>query len=138
MALAKVLARGQITIDPHAEQCQRLLRALAEGRSQAVLDAMVVHELTYVLPRFIKTMTRSDVAQYLISIISWNGVIADKDVLTEAAQLWAAHSVGFIDAYLVARSRREDRPVYTRNVADLRTCGAAVTPLHRQMERGRG
>ena len=115
-----------LTHDPHAEQCQGLLRALADGRVQAVLDAVVVHELTYVLPRFIKSMTRRDVAQYLMSIIAWNGIIADKEILAEAVRLWATHPVGFTDAYLAARATQEDRPVYTRNVADLRLCGAAI------------
>ncbi|HVC33842.1 MAG TPA: PIN domain-containing protein [Chloroflexota bacterium] len=115
--------------DQHAEHCQQHLRALADGRAEAILDAVVVHELTYVLPRFVKSMTRSDVAQYLISIISWNGVIAEKELLTEAVRLWAAEPVGFTDAYLAARAVREGCPVYTRNVADLRRCGAAAPDL---------
>jgi len=115
-----------LTHDVHAEPCRGLLRALAEGRAEAILDAVVVHELTYVLPRFVKSMGRIDVAQYLTSVIAWDGVVAEKELLTEALRLWAAHPVGFIDAYLAARAVREERPVYTRNAADLRLCGATV------------
>ncbi len=115
-----------LTHDVHAETCRWLLRSLAEGREKAILDALVVHGLTYVLPRFIKGMSRIDVAQYLTSVIAWDGVVADEELLTEALRLWAAHPVGFIDAYLAARAIREERPVYTRNAADLRLCGATV------------
>jgi hypothetical protein len=90
------------------------------------LNPVVVHELTYVLPRYVKQMGRTDVARYLISVIAWEGVMADKETLTEALRLWSSVPVAFIDAYLGARAVSEDRQVYSRNVGDLQVCGATV------------
>ena len=115
-----------LTHDAHSAACQGLLQALSAGTSRAVLDPVVVHELTYVLPRYVKQMTRSDIAQYITSVISWDGVVADKETLTEALRLWSMQHVGFIDAYLGARAVGEDRPVYSRSVVDLESCGAVV------------
>jgi predicted nucleic acid-binding protein len=115
-----------LTHDAHSTVCQGLLRALSAGTDRAILDPIVVHELTYVLPRYVKQMTRGDVSQYLTSVISWEGVVADKETLTEALRLWSTRPVGFIDAYLGARAAGEDRPVYSRNVGDLQSCGAVV------------
>ena len=115
-----------LTHDLHSAVCQSLLRALSSGTCRAILDPLVVHELTYVLPRYVKNMTRDDVAQYLTSVISWDGVIADKETLIESLRLWSTQPVAFIDAYLAARAGGEDRPVYTRNVVDLESGGAIV------------
>jgi predicted nucleic acid-binding protein len=115
-----------LTHDAHSAACQGLLRALSRGTARAVLEPVVVHELTYVLPRYVKQMTRRDVAQYLLSVISWEGVVCDKGTLTEALRLWSSHPVGFIDAYLGARAAADDRPVYSRNADDLQSCGAAI------------
>jgi predicted nucleic acid-binding protein len=115
-----------LTHDAHSAACQSLLKALSSGAARAMLDPVVVHELTYVLPRYVKGMTRGDIAQYLTSNMSWEGVVADKDTLTEALRLWSTRPDGFIDAYLSARAVRENREVYSRNADDLRGCGAIV------------
>ncbi len=115
-----------LTHDAHAARCRNLLFALQAGTARATLDPVIVHELTYVLPRYLKQMTRRDVAQYLTSVLAWEGVIADKDVLAEALRLWSTQMVGFVDAYLGARAVAEDRTVYSRNIADLQRCGAVV------------
>ncbi|MCL5971141.1 MAG: hypothetical protein M1499_01080 [Firmicutes bacterium] len=39
--------------------CQALLRSAA-GMVTVWLDPLVLHELTYVLPRYVKNMTRAD------------------------------------------------------------------------------
>jgi predicted nucleic acid-binding protein len=116
-----------LTHDAHSTVCQSLLKALSTGTVRAILDPVVVYELTYVLPRYLKQMTRRDVAQYLSSVISWDGVVADKESLAEALRLWSTRRVGFVDAYLSARAIGENRTVYSRNVADLRDCGAVVS-----------
>jgi predicted nucleic acid-binding protein len=115
-----------LTNDVYSRSCQNLLKAISAGTVRATLDPLVVHELTYVLPRYVKQMTRGDIAQYLTSVIAWEGVLADKNTLADALRLWSTHRVGFIDAYLSARAIAEDRQVYSRNIADFRICGAVV------------
>ena len=115
------------TTDEHSVECRTFLRMLADDRIQAHLDPLVVHELTYVLPRYVKQAGRAETAAYLISILGWPGVIADKPILVEALSRWGATpGLGFVDAYLAARSLAESRPIYTKNVRELTNCGASV------------
>lgn len=44
--------------DAHTTACRELLRTAAAGR----VEPLVLHELTYILPRYVKTMQRADVA----------------------------------------------------------------------------
>jgi predicted nucleic acid-binding protein len=113
--------------DENSVECREFLRELHRGQIQVQLDPLVVHELTYALPRYVKQLGRRDVATYLISIIEWPGVIANKALLVEALTRWGnTPGLGFVDAYLAARARVEDRPVYTKNVRELVGCGATV------------
>lgn len=57
------------TTDEHSKECREFLRMLRGERIRAHLDPLVVHELTYVLPRYIKKIDRAEVATYLISIL---------------------------------------------------------------------
>jgi len=41
---------------------------------EARLEPLVLHELSYVLPRYVKQMTHRQVAQYLLVVIEWDGV----------------------------------------------------------------
>jgi predicted nucleic acid-binding protein len=58
------------TTDVHAQECQRFLAALESGRLRARLEPLVLHELSYALPRYIKQMTRPEVAEYLLTVLS--------------------------------------------------------------------
>jgi predicted nucleic acid-binding protein len=112
---------------PLGSECAAFLQAVAAGRIRTVLDPLVVHELTYVLPRVRKTMQRADVAQFLVDLVNLPGVIADKNLLVETLQRWGGTTgLGFVDAYLVTRSEREQRLLYTKNVRELTTLGASI------------
>jgi len=54
------------------------LAALQSGRVRAMLDPLVLHELSYPLPWFVKQMSRAEVAAYLLTVLSWPGVHGDK------------------------------------------------------------
>jgi len=109
------------THDAHSEECRRFLTALERGNVQAVLDPVVLHELTYVLPRYVKQMSRQDVATYLEVVLSWPGIQGDKATMIDAVQRWGSTpGLAFADAYLAARAASEARPVYTKNVRELR------------------
>jgi predicted nucleic acid-binding protein len=108
-------------------ECAAFLRALERGQLQAILDPLVVHELTYALPRFQKQFARNDVANFLIDVVNMPGIVADKELLVETLRLWGTNSgLGFVDAYLVTRGDRESCLVYTKNVRELRALGASV------------
>ena len=60
--------------DANTTACRTLLRAAAAGTVILRLDPLVLHELTYVLPRYVKAMTRADVALYGRSVLQWPGI----------------------------------------------------------------
>ena len=115
------------THDPLSEECSRFLAALEEGRIEAVLEPVILHELSYALPRYLKQLTREDVAEYLLTVLSWDGVRGDKDVMADAVQRWrSTPGLGFADAYLAARAAIGGSPVYTKNVSDFTAQGVSV------------
>lgn len=115
------------TSDAHAEECSRFLAALRNGTQRAALESVVLHVLTYVLPRYTKQMTRADVAAYLLMVLNWPGIEADNDLMIEAVNRWArTQGLSFVDAYLSALAIRRHCPVYTKNVRELAHGGVDV------------
>lgn len=107
------------TTDEHSAECQRFLAAIVRGDVQGWLDVLVVHELTYVLPRYVKQFTREALADYLINVIDWPGVMCDRAILAEALTRWKmTPGASFVDAYLAAVATRQGIPVYTKDVRD--------------------
>lgn len=49
--------------DDATAECQAFLAALEQGRVRARLEPLVLHELSYALPRSIRQLTREDVAR---------------------------------------------------------------------------
>jgi predicted nucleic acid-binding protein len=115
-----VLLHAQTT-DRHSTECRRFLAALEAGRSRARLEPLVLHELSYALRHYLKQLTREDVARYLLTVLSWDGVTGEKDLMTDAVQRWASsRDLAFVDAYLAAVAARRGCAVYTKNVAELK------------------
>jgi predicted nucleic acid-binding protein len=115
------------THDPFAEECLRFLEAIASGSMHAELDPMVLHELSYALPHYRKGMSRDEVAEYLLAILAWPGLIGPKGLLAHAVERWRGIAgLAFVDAYLAARAAGEQRAVYTKNISDLRGEGIEV------------
>ena len=112
---------------PQREECRRFLAALERGDVEADLEAPVLHELSYVLPRYVKQMTRRDVAEYMLMALSWPGVRGEKALLVDAVTRWRdSAGLGFVDAYLAARAGERGYAVYTKNLADFRDQGVDV------------
>jgi predicted nucleic acid-binding protein len=106
--------------DRFTEECRSFLAAVERGKVRAYLDPLILHELSYALPHYIKQMTRPQVGEYLLMVLSWSGVQGDKEVMIDTVERWrgtAGHS--FADAYLAARATQRRCPVYTRNVREL-------------------
>jgi hypothetical protein len=109
----------------------RLLTAVANGATTAILDPLIAHELSYALPRLRKPMSHADVAGYLLQVLGWDGIRGDVDLLSDAIRTWRdGPGVAFVDAYLMVRGIGENRPNYTKNFRDLANRGVTVpTPL---------
>jgi predicted nucleic acid-binding protein len=73
-----------IATDAHSVECQQFLLLVQHGEIRVRLEPVVLHEISYMLKRFHKQMTRQDVADYLLLILGWPGVEADKIVLIDA------------------------------------------------------
>lgn len=121
--------------DTHAEECRRFLAALESGRVRARLEPLILHELSYALPRYAKQMTRSDVAEYLLMVLSWDGVVGEKGVMAEAVQRWAdTPGLSFADAYLAAVAGKGPKPptrcLMGRRVDSLRHPESGTTAPH--------
>lgn len=115
------------TNDSVAQECRDFLAALERGQVQGRLEPLVAHELTYVLPRVIRQMTRADVAQYLLMVLGWRGVTGPKDILVDAVIRWRDKAgLSFVDAYLAALAAERRCAVYTKNLRDFEGQGSAV------------
>jgi predicted nucleic acid-binding protein len=113
--------------DAHTEECLRFLTAVEQGAIHARLDPLVAHELTYALPHYRKGMTRPEVGTFLLTILSWDGIVGDKGRLVNAVLRWrSSPRLAFVDAYLAATAYAEECPVFTKNVRDLTGQGIVV------------
>jgi len=113
--------------DEHGEECSRLLRAVERGEIFIQLEPMIVHELSYVLPRHVSTMGRLEFIEYMLTVLSWPGIQGDVALIQAALTRWRERpSLGFVDAYLGARAEQLDCPVYTKNLRDLGGLGVDV------------
>jgi predicted nucleic acid-binding protein len=115
------------TSDAHAEDCRAFLSALERGERKARIEPVILHELSYALPHYIKQMSKEDVGQYLIMVLSWPGVVGDISLQIDAVERWrATPGLSFADAYLSALALSEDVPVYSKNLKELRAQGVDI------------
>ena len=119
------------TSDVHAADCRAFLAALERGERRARLEPLVLHELSYALPHYLRQMNRDDVGQYLLMVLSWPGVVGDVSLMVDAVERWrGTPGLSFADAYLCAVALREGVPVYSKNLRELRGQGVeAPSPL---------
>jgi hypothetical protein len=72
-------------------------------------------------------MTRADLAHYLLTVLSWPGVVGDKDLLVGTVQRWQqTNGLAFADAYLIECALGRGVPVYSKNVRELAGRGVDV------------
>jgi predicted nucleic acid-binding protein len=106
--------------DREHQRCRALVEALEDDRAQGWLSFAVMHELTYTLSRKPGFGTRTAIAIYVNSILSYPGVLADdKDVLVNTVARWAASTtIALVDAYLAVLAERDGMPVCSANARD--------------------
>ncbi len=113
--------------DALTQECRDFLSALARGSLQARLEPLVVHELTYALPRVAKQLSRADVAAYLLLVLDWRGIRGERPVMRGTLRRWGqTPGLGFVDAYLAVIASQRFCPVYTKNVRDFAGQGVDV------------
>jgi predicted nucleic acid-binding protein len=116
-----------ISNDAHSDECAAFLEALERGEVEARLDALVLHELSYALSHYRRDLSRDDVADYLVTVVALDGIVAEKALLVDAITRWRAGGrLAFVDAYLAAVAARDGVPVYTKNSRELRAQGVEV------------
>jgi len=88
------------------------------------MSPLILHELSYAFPRYIKQMTHQDIANYLLMVLGWEAVQGEKGAMVDAVERWRDTSgLAFADAYLAALAAEQDRPVYSKNLRELRAQG---------------
>jgi predicted nucleic acid-binding protein len=113
--------------DEFTEECRGFLAALEQGSLRAHLEPIILHEISYALPRYIKQMTRDDIAAYLLMVLSWPGVQGEKDAMVDTVdRWWRTPGLAFADAYLAALAVRRACVVYTKNISELVGQGVPV------------
>ena len=106
--------------DREHRRCRAIVEALEDDRAQGWLSFAVMHELTYTLSRKPGFGTRTAIATYVNSLLSYPGVLADdKDVLVNTIARWTASAtIGLVDAYLAVLADRDGVPVCSVNARD--------------------
>lgn len=116
--------------DRWTAECREFLNAVERGSVSVTIEPLVLHELSYALPHYVKQMTRDQVGEYLLMVLNWDGVQADKDLLVETVMRWrATPGLAFVDAYLASLAHQRNCPVYSKNVKELTAQGVDV-PTH--------
>lgn len=122
-----------LSTDAHGADCRRFLQRVRDGEVAVLLTSVVALEFTYAVGRYAKQMTREDIADYLVSVMSLPSVELEDEILVDTVRLWAkTPDLSFVDAYLGLRAQREDLPVFTKNIRHFERFGIRVpNPLER-------
>ncbi len=78
------------TTDALSAECRRFLAALERGELEARLEPIILHELSYMLPRILKQLTRADVAALLLMVLGWRGVRGEIALMLDAVRRWSS------------------------------------------------
>lgn len=106
--------------DREHRRCRAIVEALADDHAQGWLSFAVMHELTYTLSRKPGFGTRTAIATYVNSLLSFPGVLAhDKVTLVNTLARWIeSTTIGLVDAYLAELAERDGVPVCSANARD--------------------
>lgn len=130
------------TNDISSQECREFLRAVERGTVRVEIPPVVLHELTYALPRYLRQLSRADVATYLLSVLHWPGIRGDNELMIDAVKRWArTPGLAFVDIGQSAGSKKAQqqmtrisyRPVDVRRRARTHRCAKveADTPSAR-------
>lgn len=113
--------------DRQGADCRAFLEQVRKGERSVLLTIVVVHEFTYAVGRYLKQLSRKDIADYLVSLMALPAVHLDDDAVFATVRTWGSDPrIAFVDAYLAVRAQREGRPVFTKNVKHFQGCDVEV------------
>jgi len=88
------------------------------------MHPLVLHELTYALRHYLRDPTQNEIADYLLAILAWPGIMGEKGLMAAAVGRWRARrALGFVDAFLIEEALAQGAGVYTKNLRDFRGLG---------------
>lgn len=120
-----------------SEVCGRLLRSVGDGDLRVVVEPLVVHELTYIIPRYLKQATREKIAQIILSVLHSPGAEDPAGLLIQAVMTWRdIPELSFVDAYLGTLAEAQGRRVFTLNKRDFDLQGVDAPDLRELMGTG--
>ncbi len=104
----------------HAE-ARRLFGQAREGKLRLLLPALVVAEVVFVLEGFYQ-LGRAEIVDLLRDLMATpNVVLLEPRTVARAAEIFGAHRVDFVDAYLAALAQETKTPTLaTFNKRDFR------------------
>lgn len=121
----------------NAEACEWLLRQVGDGSIRVIVEPIVVHELTYVIPRYLKQATRPQIARIILSVLQAPGAEDPTGMLVTAVRSWRdTQGQSFVDAYLATVARAQRRTVLTLNTKDFEPHGVDAPDLRELMGTG--
>ncbi len=115
--------------DGRSHECREFLKLLRTGERRVRLEPYVVHELTFVIGRVLKQMTREETAAYIHEVINWPGVESDRELLVGALDRWQRPGIAFADALLATQAQLNNTVVFTVNTKHFADVGVAASLL---------
>lgn len=104
-----------LTNDPK-EQADAVRRFLEEAQSDKIdlyVCDLVAAEVVYVLQSFYRT-PRDKIADSLKSFFSLPAIeVERKEIINQALDIYSTTTIDFFDAYLAARARSSENPIFT-------------------------
>jgi predicted nucleic acid-binding protein len=124
------VVQDALTQDSWSEGCRTFLRRLEDGSVQAIIDPVVVHELTYSIPRYLKGASRAQIADIILVVLEVAGTVDLTGILESSLVRWRdTPGLSFVDAYLGTWALAEGRPVYTVNRRDFQRQGVEAPDI---------
>lgn len=115
--------------DERSHECREFLKLLRTGDRRVRLEPYVVHELTFVIGRVLKQMTREEAAAYIREVIEWPGVESERELLIGALDSWQRPGIAFADALLATQAQLNNTVVFTVNTKHFADVGVAASLL---------
>lgn len=115
--------------DGRSHECREFLKLLRVGERRVRLEPYVVHELTFVIGRVLKQMTREETVAYIREVIEWPGIECERELLVGALARWQRPGIAFADALLATQAQLSDTVVFTVNTKHFADAGVAASLL---------
>jgi predicted nucleic acid-binding protein len=105
----------------HARQARRLFEQAAEGSLRLLVPSLVIAQVVWTLESFYRA-SREYITGLLKALLETPGVTAlEPQVVSRCIEIYRAHNIEIVDAYLVALAEETKTPVLaTFNKRDFR------------------